>query len=211
MRRGAGAPRRGPDVEAGTVAVLRGKGNRRRTVGIDDRAIRIIEVWLRRRRMLGIPVGAPLFCTLRGGSMSPPRVPAMMHRLAERAGVVKRVYPHGLRHTHAYELMIGGGGDADHPAPARSCLAGDDRPVPRPPRAEKRHRRDREAGMESVTGAGKRRGRGLTRGFAPSGAWRTRGRISPGLRGARASLSGERFPGGDDDRYHRRGSSGGPR
>jgi site-specific recombinase XerD len=40
--------------------------------------------------------------------MSPPQVRTMMHRLAERAGIVKRVHPHGLRHTHAYELMMEG-------------------------------------------------------------------------------------------------------
>jgi len=96
------------DDEAGTVVVLHGKGNRRRTVGIDPAAVAIVEGWMRRRHLLDIPPEAPLFCTLRGGPMSPPQVRTMLHRLAHRAGIMKRVHPHGFRHTHAYELMMEG-------------------------------------------------------------------------------------------------------
>jgi len=56
------------DLRAGSVTVLRGKGGRRRTVGIDPGAFRVIEAWIERRRELDLPVDAPLFCTLRGMS-----------------------------------------------------------------------------------------------------------------------------------------------
>ncbi len=39
------------DLEAGKIAVLRGKGGRRRTAGIDAGAIRIVEKWVTRREM----------------------------------------------------------------------------------------------------------------------------------------------------------------
>jgi site-specific recombinase XerD len=50
----------------------------------------------------------PLFCTLRGTAMSSSQVRTALPRLARRAGITKRVHPHGLRHTHAYELMMEG-------------------------------------------------------------------------------------------------------
>ena len=42
------------DVAAGSVTVLHGKGDRRRTVGIDPGAIRVVDAWVERRRALGI-------------------------------------------------------------------------------------------------------------------------------------------------------------
>jgi len=32
----------------------------------------------------------------------------LLPKLARQAGIEKRVHPHGLRHTHAYELMMEG-------------------------------------------------------------------------------------------------------
>src|SRR5262245_59158290 len=42
------------DTDAGTIRVLHGKGDRARTVGIDDAGLRLIERWLERRRKLGL-------------------------------------------------------------------------------------------------------------------------------------------------------------
>jgi site-specific recombinase XerD len=33
---------------------------------------------------------------------------ALLPKLGRQAGIGKRVHPHGLRHTHAYELMMEG-------------------------------------------------------------------------------------------------------
>ena len=96
------------DLQGGSVAVLHGKGDRRRTVGIDPGAVAIVEAWIERRRELGLPADAPLFCTLRGTPMDSAQVRLLLPRLARRAGIAKRVHPHGLRHTHAYELMMEG-------------------------------------------------------------------------------------------------------
>ncbi|MEN8115181.1 MAG: site-specific integrase, partial [Actinomycetota bacterium] len=96
------------DLQAGSLAVLHGKGDRRRTVGIDRGAISVVEAWVKRRAELGLPSDAPLFCTLRGTPVGSSQVRTFLPRLARMAGIGKRVHPHGLRHTHAYELMMEG-------------------------------------------------------------------------------------------------------
>jgi integrase len=103
------------DLEHGLVVVLRGKGVKRRTVGLDPTAAAVLERWLRRRRELAIPrtwQGRPatIFCVItrprRGKPLHPSCVRESMKRLARRAGVDKRVHPHGFRHTHAFELAM---------------------------------------------------------------------------------------------------------
>ena len=42
--------------------------------------------------------------TINMPSEDAPGVRALCKRLAKRAGIEKRVHPHGFRHTHAYEL-----------------------------------------------------------------------------------------------------------
>lgn len=91
------------DLAAGTIRVLRGKGAKARTVGIDEGAAAIVARWIDKRRGLGLRSG--LFCTLAGDPLEPRYVRAMLARYAQRAGIAKRVHPHGLRHTHAAELM----------------------------------------------------------------------------------------------------------
>jgi len=96
------------DLDAGTIAVLHGKGDKRRIVGLDPQAGAVVEAWADRRRELGIGATAPLFCTIsgdtRGGPLSGAYVREALKLLARKAGIEKRVHPHGLRHTHASEL-----------------------------------------------------------------------------------------------------------
>jgi site-specific recombinase XerD len=91
----------------GTVRVLHGKGNRARTVGLNPGGMAVVQRWAERRRQLGITAG-PLVCTLAGGRVSGRYMRALMPRLALKAGVDKRVHPHGLRHTHSTELAAEG-------------------------------------------------------------------------------------------------------
>ncbi|WP_372517979.1 tyrosine-type recombinase/integrase [Solirubrobacter ginsenosidimutans] len=51
------------DARRGSVLVRRGKGGRRREVGMDDRGFEELEPWLRARQAM--PVG-PLFCVIDG-------------------------------------------------------------------------------------------------------------------------------------------------
>ena len=92
------------DREAGTVNVLRGKGGKQRTVGLDPAAFALVERWLDRRRELGLNGRQPIICTLKGEPLLQSYVRALMGRLGRKAGIEKRVHAHGLRHTHASEL-----------------------------------------------------------------------------------------------------------
>jgi site-specific recombinase XerD len=96
------------DLSQGTIVVLHGKGDRRRTVGVDPGAMAIIARWVDRRKALRVPRSAPLLCTLDGKPLYPSYVRTLLPRLAEKAGIDKRVHPHGLRHTHAFEVMMEG-------------------------------------------------------------------------------------------------------
>ena len=96
------------DPDRGTITVLHGKGDRRRVVGVDPGAMAIIMRWVERRQQLGVNGRNPLFCTLAGRQLKPSYVRTMLVRVAGKAGIEKRVHPHGLRHTHSYELMMEG-------------------------------------------------------------------------------------------------------
>ncbi|MDQ6774131.1 MAG: tyrosine-type recombinase/integrase [Candidatus Dormibacteraeota bacterium] len=95
------------DPERGTVRVLHGKGDRSRVVGLDDGAMAIIQRWMDHRRTLQLRNG-PLFCTLAGTHVLPSYVRTLMRRIAGKAGIEKRVHPHGLRHSHAADLVADG-------------------------------------------------------------------------------------------------------
>jgi integrase/recombinase XerD len=95
------------DPAAGTIRVLHGKGDKARTVGIDDGGMAIVQRWMDARAALGFRRG-PLFCTLAGTAVRDVYVRNMMKRIARRAGIDKRVHPHGLRHSHAAGLAAEG-------------------------------------------------------------------------------------------------------
>jgi site-specific recombinase XerD len=92
------------DPAAGTVTVLHGKGDKRRTTALDPGAFAMLERWLTVRAGRGITGRQPIFCTLDGRELDASYVRHLLPRLAARAGIEKRVHAHGLRHTHAAEL-----------------------------------------------------------------------------------------------------------
>ncbi len=92
------------DLPAGTLRVRHGKGDRSRTVGLDEQTAALLARWLDRRRGLGAGARAPVFCTLAGGRVDASYVRRLLPRLAAKAGVERRVHAHGLRHTYAAEL-----------------------------------------------------------------------------------------------------------
>lgn len=91
------------DVDGTTIRVLHGKGDKARTVPIDNGALVHVARWIDARQRLGLR-GRVLFCTLDGTALQGRYVRAMLVRMAARAGIEKRVHPHGLRHTFAVEL-----------------------------------------------------------------------------------------------------------
>lgn len=96
------------DHDAHTVLVRCGKGGKMRRVGIDDGALAHVALWEIARAKLGVTRHEPLFCTIAkpvtGGPLKSPYVRVLLKRLAEEAGITKRVHPHGFRHTMAVEL-----------------------------------------------------------------------------------------------------------
>ena len=93
------------DQQRGSLLVRRGKGGRRREVGMDAWGWEELQPWLELR--LALPVG-PLFCVLngptRGRHWSSAAARADLRRTAHAAGVRRRFAPHQLRHAHAVEM-----------------------------------------------------------------------------------------------------------
>jgi site-specific recombinase XerD len=93
------------DHRRGALLVRRGKGGRRREVGMDEWAWEHLQRWIDVR--LELPVG-PLFCVIngptRGRPWSPAAARAELRRTAATAGVRRRFAPHQLRHADAVEM-----------------------------------------------------------------------------------------------------------
>src|SRR5262245_54419408 len=96
------------DPVGGSLRVLHGKGDKARTAPLPSDAAEAIDRWLDARRKLGITARRPLFCTLRGEALWNSYVRALCKRLAAKAGVEKRVHPHGFRHGWAVGQVEGG-------------------------------------------------------------------------------------------------------
>jgi site-specific recombinase XerD len=96
------------DTERGAIRVLRGKGGRARTVGIDRWGLEELARWMGEHRAMGWSAGVPLFCTGSGRPVTQAYVRRRLPELARAAGIHKRVHAHGLRHTHAAELRAEG-------------------------------------------------------------------------------------------------------
>ena len=92
------------DLQAGTVRVRHGKGDRSRTVGLDEQTTALLGRWLDRRRQLSPGARGPIFCTLQGGRIDSSYVRRLLPRRARKAGIDRRVHAHGLRHTYDAEL-----------------------------------------------------------------------------------------------------------
>jgi integrase len=85
------------DHRRGALLVRRGKGGRRREVGMDAWGWEELQPWLELR--IELPVG-PLFCVITGPTCGRPWSSAA----ARAAGVRRRFAPHQLRHAHAVEM-----------------------------------------------------------------------------------------------------------
>ena len=129
------------DARRGSVLVRRGKGGRRREVGMDDWGFEQLQPWLQARQQM--PVG-PLFCVIdgrtRGRAWPPSAARAALRRRAARAGVRRRFVPHQLRHAHAIELAREGVPLERHPTPTRAPQPRRDLDLPAGDRPGRDHR-----------------------------------------------------------------------
>ena len=84
----------------GQVKIVQGKGKKDRIVWLNDDALATLQLWLDRR-----PTESDrLFCTLEGKPLTARYLRTMIKRYGSKAGIVKDVHPHMLRHTYATDL-----------------------------------------------------------------------------------------------------------
>jgi len=90
------------DVSAstGSIRIRRGKGSKARTVPLDATTEALLDAW----RKVRPPKARTLVSTLAGEPVKDAYVRSLLPRLAGKAGVAKRVHPHGLRHYFACSL-----------------------------------------------------------------------------------------------------------
>jgi site-specific recombinase XerD len=93
------------DPSRGSALIRRGKGGRRREVGLGAWAWQHLNVWREVRVVMRVRA---LLCVIEGQTQGRPWSPtsarATLRRLAACAGVCRRFAPHQLRHAHAVEM-----------------------------------------------------------------------------------------------------------
>ena len=103
----AGLKPSGVDLAHHSLRLLDTKSGEAQTRGFHPSATDALARWIDERKKLGLRNGT-LFCTLAGGPVHEQYVRNLLHRLGLKAGIDKRVHPHGLRHTFAWELQEAG-------------------------------------------------------------------------------------------------------
>lgn len=98
------------DFWSETIRVI-GKGNRERIVPVGEKALHAIRDYLKMRRVdIGVaPKGTiqahPLFLNLRAGRLTARAIHMFIEGASRRAGLMKKVSPHTLRHSFATHLL----------------------------------------------------------------------------------------------------------
>ncbi len=97
------------DLDRGYVTVLAGKGKKDRVVPLGKVAAHYLREYLTRARprMLRDEAGATLFLSMQGGRLAATTLQDIVHRYAKAAGLKRRAFPHGLRHTCATGMLRG--------------------------------------------------------------------------------------------------------
>jgi len=88
------------------ISIHHGKGRKPRRVPISETAREAIDLWLDiRKDTHGITRRRRIFSTLNGDTLSPQYVRTALQRIGRRAGLEKRIHPHGLRRSCACHLL----------------------------------------------------------------------------------------------------------
>ena len=84
-----------------SLFVAHGKGDKSRTVALGVQAQPAVKRWLETDVSAAFGPDAPLFPSASGSKLDDSQVRRLFRRLGKKAGITKRVHPHGLRHTFA--------------------------------------------------------------------------------------------------------------
>ncbi|MDG1138200.1 MAG: site-specific tyrosine recombinase XerD [Opitutales bacterium] len=97
------------DTDEGFARVF-GKGSKERVVPVGKHASEAIRNYLHggRTHFVKDGTGGELFLSMRGKAISRKMVWVLVKEYARRAGIEKNVSPHGLRHSFATHLLMGG-------------------------------------------------------------------------------------------------------
>jgi len=93
------------DWDQERVNIRRAKGNKQRVVPVAPEALVDTRAWLDARTKHGISARAHICCSLRGKGISPSHGRRLVSQIAKRAGIRKRVHPHGFRHRYTIRLV----------------------------------------------------------------------------------------------------------
>lgn len=97
------------NLEVGYLRCL-GKGRRERIIPIGRSAIQAVKAYLHKSRpaMESFHSGSSLFLSRTGRVLDRTNVWRLVRKHAHRAGILKRLYPHTLRHSFATHMLAGG-------------------------------------------------------------------------------------------------------
>ncbi len=84
------------NLTKGKLRIESGKGNKDRDLAIPDYLIDLLDSWRKIK-----PKSSYFFPTLQGNKLSPRYIQQMVKRYSEKAGIIKNISPHTLRHTYA--------------------------------------------------------------------------------------------------------------
>lgn len=97
------------DLDGCQVRVRDGKGGKARVSGLLHGTCADLQLWMEERERLGMTRQDPVFAAYSVGKVGKPLDPRevrkMLSRAGTRAGIDKRVHPHGLRHSHAVRMQ----------------------------------------------------------------------------------------------------------
>jgi len=93
------------DLNACQVMVRQGKGAKDRTLWTGPDNIEALTAWRERQKRECSGDPDVVFSTKDGETLDPSYVRKMVKRYAKRAGIVKTISPHTLRHTFASDLL----------------------------------------------------------------------------------------------------------